>query len=65
MEQHVGDEGTALVTDTEADQVFADKWLTVMAFTGHSPLEEDVIKQLLRRLQAPVLTRWWTVGTGA
>jgi hypothetical protein len=24
MEQHVGDEGTALVTDTEADQVFAD-----------------------------------------
>jgi hypothetical protein len=66
MEEHVGNEGTALVTETEADQFFTDKWLTVMAFRNFSStLEEADAKACMRKLQAPVLTRWWTVGQGS
>jgi len=59
-------EGKPLPTDTAADKAFAEKWSTVIGFRVFcSTLDEEDRKQVLRRLQAPVLTRWWTVGAAA
>lgn len=66
MEKYYDIDGEPVPTETEADKAFAVKWSSVTGFVGFPPtLEEEYRKQVLRKLQAPVLTRWWTVGAGA
>jgi hypothetical protein len=53
----------AYVGETEADQQFAAKWEHVKTYRVFAAtLSDDDVKLVLLRIQAPVLTRWWTVG---
>jgi hypothetical protein len=51
---------------TGADVLFAEKWNKVKSFRDFPvTLSDETKKKVLSKFQAPVLTRWWTVGESA
>ena len=57
---------TPYVGVTDGDRQFAEKWETVKKFRVFAPtLTDKELKGVRFTIQAPVLTRWWTVGVTA
>ena len=55
--------GQPYVGISVGDEQFANKWELVKTFRNFtSNLDDDDLKAVTLRIQAPVLTRWWTVG---
>jgi hypothetical protein len=56
---------TAYVGITQADNIFATKWEKIKTFRKFELIDADTFNKTVMKVQAPVLTRWWTVGDAA
>jgi hypothetical protein len=56
---------TSYIGITEEDQLFASKWEKVKSFRQFQAIDATLEKQIISKIQAPVLTQWWTVGETA